>query len=389
MANGSIETRVNRKGEPRYRARIDVGRSPLTGRRRFETKTFRTRKAAEKWLRSVGNKLDEGERIEPSKEPLGRYLAHWLQTRTDLEPGTITRYDTCIRKHIAPAIGDVELGKLGGHAIQQLYNRLAGTSQPRIIRTILRQSLNQAAAEGLIPRNPSIGLKARGSARRPGDQVVWTVDQLIQFLVAADATKHGVLFRVLAATGLRVGEILALSWRDVDLVDRVVTVGGRTKTSTSRRQVAIDRETSGLLIWHRETQWRRLAQLDIEVDALTPVFDRGDGQRIQRAVVEWRMQRIIEQTGLPRLTPHGLRHTHASLLLAAGRPLHYVQRRLGHASGSTTIQYYAHVLPGTDHDDAELFSSILHATSNDGQSSDSEGSRTHHVPADTDAVRKA
>ena len=379
MAHGSVEKRVAKGDMVSWRARIDTGRDQLTGKRTFESSTFRTQKAAQSWLRRIGNRIDEGTFTRPSAELLEGYLTHWLATRSDLAPATRIRYDAVIRVHIVPALGTVALGKLTGRHIQQLYNRHAGTSQPRLMRTILRQSLDQAIAEGLIPRNPSIGLKARGTDRVPGDQLVWDAEQLVTFLHVATISRHAVLFRTLAVTGLRISEALGLCWRDVDLTERVITVSGRAKTRTSRRPVTIDVDTAARLATHRSEQRARLHNRDILVTTGTPVFDRGDGEPINRAVIEYQMQQLVERAALPRLTPHGLRHTHASLLLQAGRPLHYVQRRLGHASASTTLHYYAHVLPGTEHVEADVFGELLRVAA-EAKSGGFAGSGARGVP---------
>lgn len=90
------------------------------------------------------------------------------------------------------------------------------------------------------------------------------------------------------------------------------------------------------------------------------VFDRGDGQLVSPRTVEAVMARTVRALDLtPALTPHGLRHTHASLLAAAGRPLQYIQQRLGHASYSTTARYYLHFLPDAERQDAEVFAALM------------------------------
>lgn len=90
------------------------------------------------------------------------------------------------------------------------------------------------------------------------------------------------------------------------------------------------------------------------------MFERGDGRIFNPRRVNEAMDRVLaEMPDLPHLTPHGLRHLHASALLKGGRPVHYVQRRLGHTSAGTTLGFYAHLIPDTDTADAAAFAHFI------------------------------
>ncbi|HUZ68991.1 MAG TPA: site-specific integrase, partial [Candidatus Saccharimonadales bacterium] len=89
------------------------------------------------------------------------------------------------------------------------------------------------------------------------------------------------------------------------------------------------------------------------------VFDRGNGEPVAPRTVEALMARRVKRLGLPKLSPHGLRHTHATVLLSDGAPVHAVQQRLGHGSAQITLNVYAHVLPGSERTIAERFAAAL------------------------------
>src|SRR5690606_4130100 len=138
------------------------------------------------------------------------------------------------------------------------------------------------------------------------------------------------------ATGLRLGEALALRWEAVDLAGAMVRVV-QSKSAAGRRRVTIDPDTVAMLRDHWREQAARREALGPAWHDAGLVFERGDGRALSYRYVEAVMDTLVARAGVPRLTVHGLRHTHSSLLLQAGRPVHYVQRRLGHASVAQTL----------------------------------------------------
>lgn len=361
MARGSVEKRLMQNGKPRYRGRIDHGRDPLTGKRKIESKTFRTKDEAHAWVNETLSKMARGEYVKPSMEPLGPYLDHWLATRAELAPKTRRNYSDLIRLHIVPALGSTAIGRVTPRAIQALYNQFTGRPTAFFLHTVLRQALDQAVAEGLIPRNPTERLRVPLPKPDRARVMAWDGEQLVTFLHAAESSRYHACYVLLAASGLRLGEALNLTWRDIDLDQQTVSVRGQTKTATSRRTIPLDAETIDVLRTHQQEQRARLRAFDILVTDGTPVIDGGAGNTIRVSVIDADMKRIVQSTGLPPLTPHGLRHSHATALLIAGRPIHYVARRLGHSSPVITLSIYAHLLPNTEHADADAYAAMIAA----------------------------
>ncbi|MBX6724259.1 MAG: site-specific integrase [Dactylosporangium sp.] len=292
--------------------------------------------------------------------PLGEYLTRWLASRQDLAPLSRDKYEGAVRKHLLPTLGHVPLGELRPDHIQDLYDRLAGTSVPFTLHAILHPALNRARRLGMIPRDPLDGVIVTGrhAIRTDGNTIprTWSWEQLALFLdtVREHAPDHYPILYVIAATGMRLREAIGLRWEDVDLAAKVVRVR-KSKTAAGYRTITIDAETVALLREHWREQMARRERMRDGWHEEGVVFDRGDGTPLRARTVERVMDRIVRRAGLPRLTPHGLRHTHSSLLLADRRPMHYVQRRLGHASIMTTMRLYAHVIPQTDEEDAATF----------------------------------
>lgn len=176
---------------------------------------------------------------------------------------------------------------------------------------------------------------------------------------------------LLATTGMRRGEAVGLRWSDIDL-DRgtvsvnqsVTTVGTKVvfspPKSDRRRRLVLDRDTVRVLIAHRDAQRRDRELLGAPVGRGDPVFAEPDGQPIHPDVVTRRFKTLVRQSGLPPLRgPHDLRHTWASLALAAGVHPKVVSDRLGHSTISITIDTYSHAIPSLDADAAATVASQL------------------------------
>jgi integrase len=206
----------------------------------------------------------------------------------------------------------------------------------------------------------------------------WTAGQLAAFLRwAAVHSEHHPLWHVLAATGMRRGEALALRWRDVSLDagtvsirrsvgvvrdrgEAPVIVEGDTK-SGKPRMVDLDAATVMVLRAHRRERGAMALQLARD-DALVfgdhegrPPYPESASRRFGADLARCRKAGV----GLPVIRLHGLRHTHATILLSAREPVHVVSRRLGHASPTVTMAIYAHVLPGSQREAADLFASLI------------------------------
>jgi integrase len=186
---------------------------------------------------------------------------------------------------------------------------------------------------------------------------VWDADQAARFLRAVEGDRLAALWRLYVTTGLRRGEALALRWADVDVDHGFLSVTrsrshglrgfeyGEPKTSAGRRRVSLGQTMVAALREHRATQ------VIVGLDGL--VFDRGDGLPLDPDGVTGAFVRLASVAGLPHIRLHSLRHSSASLMLAAGVNAKVVSERLGHSSISVTMDLYSHVAPGIQEDAAE------------------------------------
>jgi integrase len=308
--------------------------------------------------------------VEPTKQRLDSYLAEWVAGQR-LNASTLSSYGKNIRPHVGLYLGETTLARLTGAAVDawmrtlEASGRADGTGglSPRTVRyvcTILRSALSDAVRYGRLSVNPTDrSTPPSPSQARPPEMQAWPAGELVRFRRWAEARDPDLAmgWRLLAVTGMRRREALALRWRDVDLdagrlqirrsVGSVKTKGageqlveGPTKTGQAR-VVDIDADTVAALRAYRAT--RGSLSLELVRDAAL-VLGTLEGkhrhpERYSRRFVEQVVQarKALGEDQLPRIRLHDLRHTHATLLLAAGEPVKVVSERLGHASATITL----------------------------------------------------
>ncbi|WP_154649783.1 site-specific integrase, partial [Enterococcus faecium] len=169
--------------------------------------------------------------------------------------------------------------------------------------------------------------------------------------------KQYAFFRLLAYTGMRKSEVLALQWKDIDTFNKELHVNktlavdefGKViiqspKTRASRRVISLDTETLSILNNWKLQQKEEYLKLGYNTSSKEQhVFTTVKNTLyIPNTVNDW-LRYILKKYNLPRITPHGFRHTHASLLLEAGESVKVVQQRLGHENSKVTLDIYAHI----------------------------------------------
>ena len=346
-----------------YSVRVSLT-DPATGERTQKRVTARTKRELDVKVTNLKAKWNSGTYLEPSREPLSSHLAHFIDT-ADLAPNTRKAYMSVTRRLIVPHIGAVPLGKLTGRHVQDLYNAARETTYGAQVRAVVSGALKLAVREGLILSNVAEGLIVGRSERdAPNVPLAWTAEELVAFLAGVRSHWLWPLYWTAAHTGMRLSELTSLQWEDVSL-DMARLFVGKSKSHSGRRRIALDAATVAVLSAHRADQQKRRQALATDWHDVDAAFDRGDGRPVSPRTVEDVMQKAVERLGLPKGTPHTLRHTHVTLLLTDGVPPHVVQARLGHASSRTTLDVYAHVLPVSERDVADRFATVLQTAESD------------------------
>jgi integrase len=354
---------VSKDASGRWAFVVDIGTGAQ--RRQVRRRGFVTKRAAQEALAEVIGDARRGTYVAPARETVGGYLTRWLDALAaeGLRPATIQNYRDVLRLYALPALADVPLQALSALELDRLYGELAGRGLSlrtvRLAHTIVTRALGDAERKGLIVRNPArLASPPKASATRAPEATVWAPEELAAFLGAVAGSEHYPLLRLAAMSGMRRGELVGLRWADVDLdagtvtiAQQVGTVGqaavtGPVKTRAGRRAIDLDAETVRVLRERRRVQLEHRMMMGAGwQDRDDRVFTMADGRPWHPKVISRAFVRLVEVHGLPALSIHDLRHTHATHLLTAGVNPKVVSERLGHTSVAFTLDTYGHVMP--------------------------------------------
>jgi integrase len=339
---------------------IDLPKQPVTDKRRQkQVGGFATEvEAAEAMLLAQAD-LVRGTYVEPTRRTFATFLdEEWLPAkRLSVTENSWCSYRDTVERYLVPTLGKRRLTQLGPQEFQRAYaelldhggkgGRSLSPSTVRYVHTVARMALRDAVTWGLLAANPVDRAKPPALPRKTAAEMRWSRDHLETFLAHTHGTRLHPLWHLLAWTGARRGEALGLHWSDVDLVDgslvirrSLSTTGGRAaeprapKTGSSERSVSLDPTTVA--------EERLLMETDYEPTEY--VFTRLGGRPLSPPSVSsaFGKARPLE---LPKLPLHGLRHTHATLLLEDGVNPKVVQERLGHSDVAITLRTYSHKTP--------------------------------------------
>jgi integrase len=343
-------------GRPRYEARV---RGPDG---RMAIRTFTTLKAAQAWERDKFVEKDRGGWVALSggRINLKEFATEWLEGAVDLAPSSRRIYESNLRLHIFPVLGGYQLGAITPEACDRW---LAGMRRKRVRRGVMAPASVHQAYRALH-RVLGVATRTRRIARNPLDAVEppkGGSDVEMRFLdhgeVArlADAVgeRYKAFVLVAAYCGLRWGELRGLRQRDVDLTRRTITVTHQLldlpgagwelappKTRKSRRGTAVPPHVATAL---EEHLWMGYSQPG--ADGL--VFISPEGEHLRHENFRKRVWiPATKAAGVAPLRIHDLRHTCATLAIAAGADILVLQRMLGHASAAMTLDRYGHLMPG-------------------------------------------
>lgn len=333
------------------------GSVSLGGRRYYVT--GKTRQEVIDKLRALVMRHTQGTLCPPSRLTLGEWAREWLRQGEGRWRPSTHRRRRQVLSPVVERLGRVRLARLSPLHIASLLEDLRregmGTRSLELCWATLHTCLEDAVEMGLLGSNPVSRVPRPRHQPREGQD--WTLEDMRAFLRACleDGRPLAWGLGLMLLSGLRPGEMLGLRWEDIDWdaealkVRRAITWAGSTwhlgrpKTRTGERAIA-------------------LPALALDVLSRLP---RGEGFAFWDKApptskqVSKVMGELCERTGLPRRPAHYLRHCHATLLAASGLDVKTLQRRLGHAQASVTLDVYAHALGEMDRRAAEMVDRAL------------------------------
>jgi len=329
-------------------------------------KYSKTQKEVRDWLLIQRQAVRENAWTSDDTLTVSAYMERYLQDvlTPSVRHSTLVSYKRIIRMHICGALGDVKLSKLTPQMVQRFYTEKLNEGQSnrsvQYMHAVLHKALEQAMRWDLVTRNVSDMVDAPSVKRY--QPVVWSLDQVKQFVVASKDHRHHALFVLAVTMGLRQGEILGLQTEDVDFVggylqvrqalEAVTGQGVRltdTKTEKSRRRIRIPRPTLEVLRDHVAGLNRSKGFLFVTTVG-TPI-------RARDLVKEFKS--VLVKANLPDIRFHDLRHLCATLHLMAGTNPAVVAQILGHSTITLTLSTYSHVLAPIEDEAADRMSLLL------------------------------
>jgi integrase len=336
----SIKRRNTKRG-----LRYDVRYRTTAGDVR--TRTHRTRRDAERFAVTVEADKHRGEFVDPRRGrlTLEEYSAEWLATRPKLRPRTRETYEGQLRLHVLPMLGTVELGKLTPSLVRRWHADLSAELGPNTVAKcyrLLRAILGTAVTDELVVRNPC--RIERAGIERATERPIATVSQVWE-LADEVSERFRCLVLVAGFIGLRLGELLALERRHINLLHGTLTVEqpehqlkrgellvADPKSDAGRRTISLPPPVMAELERHLASH----AQPGPECR----LFSGEKGGPLRRHVWQKHWTRARGRVGLPKsFRFHDLRHTANTLAAASGASTAELMHRMGHASSAAALRY--------------------------------------------------
>src|SRR5215469_2568658 len=376
---------IRRRGEHSWELKFDDGRDPATSKRIIRYASVKgTRKDAQRKLVELLKSQHDGSYVEPSKLTVAEHVRarvkQW-EANGDIGAKTAERYREMTERQIVPYLGAKLVQKLkpadveAWHSTLKAKGRKGGTgglARKTIVHchAVLRKALNDALRNDLVTKNVAISQQPpRGTSR---EVTILTDDTMKALLEGLEGRVMQAPVLTALYTGLRRGELLALKWANVDLDGKVLKVKEALtetateihvktpKTAKGFRNVTLPDVVVDILRRHLQQQLEQRMALGLgrpPADAL--VFPRPDGTHQSPHDFSSAWGVVARSIGLPDVTFHALRHTHASQLIDAGVDIVVISRRLGHASPNVTLGIYAHMFRKSDDKAAAAINAAL------------------------------
>jgi integrase len=344
-----------------FRGRYENGKA-------FRRVGFATKKEATAALNLFLFDVRKQEKTPKTEVTVAVWLDKWLDIMSlTTRATTIAGYRGTVEARIVPHIGDIKLQDLDEDDCRSYYKKMValgyGTNTIKGAHMRLRAALRCAVREHKIEYSPLENVTPP-KGKPPRDRKVWSFDEAQKFLSHVSVERDAALWTFWLTTGLRRGETCGLQWSSVDLDNGFATIDfqrtltedgkiseGDVKTESGKRTVYLDAGTvQALRVWKSAQSAIRLEQ--------GPGWRGGDYVFTSRRNTPYnphsfnsRLENLAAAAGLPRLTPHELRHTFATRADESGMAVSVLSQVLGHSSVTTTIDMYIH--PSSDQVKAE------------------------------------
>lgn len=374
-----INQYTKKNGDKFYKFNLYLGKDEFTGKKVYALRQgFKTKREAQiamsKLLEEVVEKGVSRKRVTTFKELYDMWLE---QHRLNVKASTVATNRRFVEKHVLPSLGHFKLNRITVVYCQQLVNEWHQEyKQYSYFRKVAAQIMKYGVSLELMDNNPMA--KTILPRKQEVDKPInfYTKEETKHFfecLEDHDNLKMLAYFRLLAFTGMRKSEAFALQWKDIDIFNKAISIGKTiavdennlvimqtTKTTASERKISLDNQTIKVLERWRIQQREELLMLGFNASKKGQhVFATLENKLFYpQKANEW-LTYLLDKYKLKKITPHGFRHTHCSLMFESGSTIKEVQERLGHKDIKTTMNVYAHVTPKAEEESAQKFANYV------------------------------
>lgn len=367
---GSIHKRTHTRNGKEYtywEARITTGRDPLTGKQVQRTFSGKTQREVLEKMQAVAVEVNRGTYTPPSKMTVGEWLDIWQTEYLGAAKfNTVRIYTSNIKNHIKPALGAVRLDRLHPHTVQMFINRLEGLAPQtvRMIYQVLHLALEKAVDLEYIPKNPA----ARCVLPKKSQEEIKPLDdaQAAALLAAAKGGELEHLITVALFTGMRISELLGLTWDSVDMEAGTITVDKQLSRFEAQSENLFASPKSGKartltpapsVMRALQAQYRLQLEMRLRAGQAWDnphklVFTNAVGRNLFTQYVNRHFRELASAAGLEGVRFHDLRHTYAVNAIRAGDDIKTIQGNLGHATAAFTLDKYGHLTDRMKQDSA-------------------------------------
>lgn len=359
-----------KNGTTVYRSSVYLGVDKLTGKKARTTVTASTRKGVKIKAREAVNAFVANGHTVKEKPSITTYrelVALWWESyKNTIKPNSQQSMEGIVRLHILPVFGDYKLDRLTTPIIQQQVNKWADNANRGVkgayanysfLNNINRRILQYGVTMQVIQHNPARDVIIPRKQQNKENKVKFfsnqELKQFLDYLDSLDLSSYEnffdyVLYKTLLATGCRIGEALALEWSDIHLKNGTISVSktlnryqetNTPKSKAGLRDIEIDKATVLLLKQYKKRQQVQAWQLGRSENI---VFTPFTTKYAYACTLRKRLQSHFKAAGVPDISFHGFRHTHATIMLYAGIEAKDLQYRLGHSNISMTLNTYVH-----------------------------------------------
>jgi integrase len=354
-------------------------------RKRVERVGGRTKKEASAAMhKAMSNYAQSGQPFDESHISVADYFDFWLENfvKPNKRINTYNLYQSLVKNHIKPKLGQYHLKHLTPAAVQNFFTEKRGEglsdSTLAIIRAVMSSGLKMAVHPyQYIPTSPMkyVSLTRKKKELTRDDLKLITTEQYSQIMqMYPYGSDFYIPFQVAYHTGLRSGEVCALTWERVNFKEKTIQVRqtmfpkkgggyelGPPKSDSSFRTVAISDHLTSVLMQQKKDQNKNRLKYGPHYNSSDFICTRESGKVVTRRPLEVASKRVEDRLCFA-FSFHSLRHTHATTLLASGANMKAVQRRLGHAKLSITMDTYAHVTKDMEASLRGLLDDFVNAT---------------------------